>query len=102
MGVDDVTQKNGADRPDDYKRFSEIDKDFDFNQTLHGNPKSETLDKNEQTNNKEDVNENMNVAGRYFEPSDYKGSTQLEQGLAETHEQVSDDYFEGTIDQNLD
>ncbi|MCY9328225.1 YozQ family protein, partial [Bacillus spizizenii] len=22
--------------------------------------------------------------------------------LAETHEQVSDDYFEGTIDQNLD
>lgn len=39
---------------------------------------------------------------KYFEPSDYKGSTQLEKGLAETHEQVSDDYFEGTIDQNLD
>ncbi|MEC1670558.1 YozQ family protein [Bacillus mojavensis] len=97
-----MTQKNGADRPDDYKRFSEIDKNFDFNQTLHGNPKSETLDKNEQTNNKEEANENMNVAGRYFEPADYKGSTQLEQGLAETHEQVSDDYFEGTIDQNLD
>ncbi|MFO3788831.1 YozQ family protein [Bacillus mojavensis] len=97
-----MTQKNGADRPNDYKRFSEIDKDFDFNQTLHGNPKSETLDKNEQTNNKEEANENMDVAGRYFEPSDYKGSTQLEQGLAETHEQVSDNYFEGTIDQNLD
>nr|WP_207203503.1 YozQ family protein [Bacillus halotolerans] len=100
MGVDDVTQKNGADRPDDYKRFSEIDKDFDFNQ--NGDPKSETLGKNEQTNNKEEANENMDVAGRYFEPSDYKGTTQLEQGLAETHEQVSDDYFEGTIDQNLD
>jgi len=41
------------------------------------------------------------IAGRYFNPSDYSGNTQLEKGLAETHEQVSDDYFEGTIDQSL-
>jgi len=41
------------------------------------------------------------IAGRYFNPSDYDGNTQLEKGLAETHEQVSDDYFEGTIDQEL-
>ncbi|MCY8123345.1 DUF4025 domain-containing protein, partial [Bacillus spizizenii] len=30
-----MTQKNGADRPDDYKRFSSIDKDYDFQQTLN-------------------------------------------------------------------
>ncbi|TWM04365.1 hypothetical protein CHCC15136_2532 [Bacillus paralicheniformis] len=48
------------------------------------------------------MNDSTDVAGKYFDPSDYEGATQLEKGLAETHEQVSDDYFEGTIDQNLD
>lgn len=41
------------------------------------------------------------IAGKTFEPSDYNGKSQLEKGLAETHEQVSDDYYEGTIDQEL-
>ena len=39
------------------------------------------------------------LAGRQFEVSDYEGKSQLEKGLAETHEQGSDDYYEGTIDQ---
>ncbi|KAF1680017.1 YozQ family protein [Bacillus mexicanus] len=83
-----MTQKNEADRPDDYKRFSSIGKEDDVQQ----NAKTESHNRSDTTD----------VAGRYFDPSDYKGTTQLEKGLAETHEQVSDDYFEGTIDQNLD
>ncbi|RID84107.1 DUF4025 domain-containing protein [Peribacillus asahii] len=39
------------------------------------------------------------IAGRTFDPSDYDGTSQLEQGLAITHEQVGDDYTEGTVDQ---
>ncbi|WP_276735141.1 YozQ family protein [Bacillus sp. (in: firmicutes)] len=97
-----MTQKNGADRPDDYKRFSSIDKEYDFQQSLNESGKTENTKADNQTHNKENINDNTDVAGRYFEPSDYKGTTQLEKGLAETHEQVSDDYFEGTIDQNLD
>jgi hypothetical protein len=41
------------------------------------------------------------IAGKQFDVSDYEGDTQLEKGLAETHEQVSDDYYEGTIDQQV-
>ncbi|CAN2251246.1 MULTISPECIES: YozQ family protein [Bacillus] len=97
-----MTQKNGADRPDDYKRFSSIDKEYDFQQSLNENGQAEHTKAENQTHKKENITDNTDVAGRYFEPSDYKGTTQLEKGLAETHEQVSDDYFEGTIDQNLD
>ncbi|MED0870545.1 YozQ family protein [Bacillus spizizenii] len=97
-----MTQKNGADRPDDYKRFSSIDKEYDFQQTLNESGKTENANAETQTHNKENINDTADVAGKYFDPSDYKGTTQLEKGLAETHEQVSDDYFEGTIDQNLD
>ncbi|MDR4435280.1 YozQ family protein [Bacillus tequilensis] len=96
-----MTQKNGADRPDDYKRFSSLDKEYDFQQTVNSN-ETESVNTGSQAHNKENMNDTTDVAGKYFEPSDYKGNTQLEQGLAETHEQVSDDYFEGTIDQNLD
>lgn len=46
--------------------------------------------------------ENQKIAGRHFEPSDYKGKTQLEQGLSITHEQVGDDYMEGTVDQLIE
>ncbi|MCO4850577.1 YozQ family protein [Bacillus vallismortis] len=94
-----MTQKNEADRPDDYKRFSAIDKEYDTQQSLNENGQTEHT---KAENHKENITDNTDVAGRYFEPSDYKGTTQLEKGLAETHEQVSDDYFEGTIDQNLD
>ncbi|CAN2249338.1 putative sporulation protein [Bacillus subtilis] len=97
-----MTQKNGADRPDDYKRFSSIDKEYDFQQSLNESGKTENVNPDTQTHNKENINDTTDVAGKYFDPSDYKGTTQLEKGLAATHEQVSDDYFEGTIDQNLD
>ncbi|MDM5302040.1 YozQ family protein [Bacillus subtilis] len=97
-----MTRKNGADRPDDYKRYSSLDKEYDFQQSLNAGDKTENVKTENQTHNKENINDTTEVAGRYFEPSDYKGTTQLEKGLAETHEQVSDDYFEGTIDQNLD
>ena len=46
-------------------------------------------------------NNSSEIAGKTFDTSDYKSENQLEQGLAETHEQVSDDYYEGTIDQEL-
>ncbi|RYG71444.1 DUF4025 domain-containing protein [Lentibacillus lipolyticus] len=42
------------------------------------------------------------VAERDYEPSNYQGNTQFEKGMAETHEQVSDDYKEGTIDRKID
>lgn len=97
-----VAQKNGADRPDDYKRFSSLDKEYDFQQSLNVSDDTENVKAETQAHNKENIHDTTDVSGRYFNPSDYKGSTQLEKGLAETHEQVSDDYFEGTIDQNLD
>ncbi|MFB6497042.1 YozQ family protein [Bacillus haynesii] len=97
-----MTQKNGADRPDDYKRFSSADKEYDFQQSSDSSAKTENVNTETQIHNKENTNDTTDVAGRYFDPSDYEGATQLEKGLAETHEQVSDDYFEGTIDQNLD
>ncbi|MFD1737793.1 YozQ family protein [Bacillus salitolerans] len=46
--------------------------------------------------------ENLEIAGRQFDPSDYEGESQLEQGLAITHEQAGDDYTEGTVDQLLE
>lgn len=51
--------------------------------------------------NKVDPEDSRKVAEKNYEPSNYKGTTQFEKGLAETHEQASDDYFEGTIDQKL-
>jgi hypothetical protein len=42
------------------------------------------------------------VGGSFYHPSYYQGSTQVEKGLAETHEQVSDNYTTGTVDQLLD
>ncbi|WHY73853.1 YozQ family protein [Fictibacillus enclensis] len=32
-----------------------------------------------------------------YEPSDYSSQSETDQGLAITHEQVSDDYMEGTL-----
>lgn len=42
------------------------------------------------------------LAEKNYDPSFYQGTTQFQKGLAETHEQVSDDYMEGTVDQELD
>ncbi|MRX73216.1 DUF4025 domain-containing protein [Bacillus lacus] len=46
-------------------------------------------------------NENLLIAGRTFDPSDYEGKSQVSSGLSLTHEQVNDDYYEGTVDQEL-
>ena len=95
-----MTQKHGADRPDDYKRFSSADKEYDSQQSLDSNAKTENV--NTETDNKENMNDSTDVAGKNFYPPGFEGAPPLEKGLAETHEQVSDDYFEGTIDQKLD
>jgi hypothetical protein len=47
-------------------------------------------------------NNSSKIAGKTFEPSDYNSENQLEMGLAQTHEQASDGYYEGTIDQELE
>jgi hypothetical protein len=42
------------------------------------------------------------LAGRTYEPADYKKSDELSQGLAMTHEQASDSLTEGTIDGTME
>ncbi|MEJ8545039.1 YozQ family protein [Brevibacillus borstelensis] len=42
------------------------------------------------------------IADKMYEPSDYKSNSFTEKGLALTHEQVSDDYMEGTNDGKID
>lgn len=46
--------------------------------------------------------ENLNIAGRQYNPSDHDRSTFLASALAATHEQVRDAYVEGTIDGVMD
>ncbi|MDQ0198820.1 YozQ family protein [Neobacillus ginsengisoli] len=46
---------------------------------------------------KRNLNENTEIAGRTFHPSDYQKDDSLSSGLATTHEQVSDTYMEGEI-----
>ncbi|MGJ7911407.1 YozQ family protein [Neobacillus sp. LXY-1] len=46
---------------------------------------------------KANPNINKEVAGSFFHPSDYKSNNEISQGLATTHEQVSDVYAEGDI-----
>ncbi|MDV2582958.1 YozQ family protein [Alkalibacillus haloalkaliphilus] len=41
------------------------------------------------------------IAEENYKNEHEQGDTQFEKGLAETHEQVSDDYHEGTIDRKL-
>lgn len=42
------------------------------------------------------------VADKMYDPSFYKSDSITEQGLAITHEQVSDNYMEGTNDGRID
>ncbi|SFD45728.1 Protein of unknown function [Lentibacillus persicus] len=51
--------------------------------------------------NKVNKEDSRNIAERNYEPENYSGNTQFDKGMAETHEQVSDDYHEGTIDRKL-
>jgi hypothetical protein len=46
--------------------------------------------------------ESQEIAGRVYDPSDYKKTDQLSSGLAETHEQFSDAYMEGEIGAKAD
>ncbi|MHC0038414.1 YozQ family protein [Pseudoneobacillus sp. C159] len=41
---------------------------------------------------------NLDLAGRHYDVSDYQKKDQLSSGLATTHEQVSDAYMEGDSD----
>lgn len=47
-------------------------------------------------------NKSSQVAENSFDPSDYSSSQEVDQGLAITHEQVSDTLTEGTIDGKID
>ncbi|WP_374719236.1 YozQ family protein [Parageobacillus toebii] len=42
--------------------------------------------------------ENLNIAGKQYDPSDYERTDSLSSTLATTHEQVGDVYMEGTVD----
>lgn len=46
--------------------------------------------------------ESLNLAGRDYNPDDYKRKDELSSGLARTHEQVSDAYAEGEINPVID
>jgi hypothetical protein len=50
---------------------------------------------------KQQTQQSNEVAANMYHPSDYKSNNETEKGLAEAHEQVSDAYMEGTVDQNL-
>lgn len=54
---------------------------------------------NENQNQKQIKPVNTNdLAGCQFKSEDYKNSDEVSQGLAETHEQMSDTYQEGTVE----
>ncbi|AMX83851.1 hypothetical protein GS3922_09360 [Geobacillus subterraneus] len=46
--------------------------------------------------------QSLEIAGRQYDPSDYGSASFLGAALAETHEQVSDAYMEGTVEAAVD
>ena len=48
------------------------------------------------------MEKDKNIAGKQYDPSFYQKATEVEAGLATTHEQASDTYMEGTIDGDID
>ena len=46
--------------------------------------------------------ESNKLAGKEYEVEDYKGQDELSSGLATTHEQASDGYMDGTIEQETE
>lgn len=56
------------------------------------------MDNNQNNINKDEIK----VAEQNYDVSGYESSDQVEKGIATTHEQVSDDYMEGTIDGKID
>ena len=53
-------------------------------------------------NNEEIQKENLKVAGKVYNPSDYKSNSVVSNGIAITHEQASDTWTEGTIEATID
>jgi len=51
---------------------------------------------------KNNADQNTNIAGRVFDPTDYEKKDQLSSGLATTHEQATDTYTEGEIGAVID
>lgn len=47
----------------------------------------------------EEKKKQVGIAGKIYDTSDYQQTNNPSQGLAVTHEQASDSYNEGTIDQ---
>lgn len=52
--------------------------------------------------NKNQTRQSEEVATHSYEPSAYNSSNETDQGLAITHEQVSDTLTEGTIEGEID
>ncbi|KLV23900.1 sporulation protein YozQ [Niallia circulans] len=51
---------------------------------------------------KQNSDQSTELAGRYYNPSDYEKKDQLSSGLATTHEQATDTYTEGEIGAVID
>ncbi len=51
---------------------------------------------------KNDNKESLKIAGRQYHTKDYEQSDELSSALAQTHEQVSDAYYEGEIGAKID
>jgi hypothetical protein len=56
------------------------------------------------SNNNHEIpnNENLKIAGKTFDPSDYQSNSIESNGLAVTHEQTTDTLTEGTIEAKID
>jgi hypothetical protein len=51
---------------------------------------------------KQDKEKSLKIAGRQYHTADYQGQDELSSSLAQTHEQVSDAYYEGEINGTID
>lgn len=51
---------------------------------------------------KKDNKVSLEIAGRQYHTEDYERQDELSSGLAQTHEQVSDAYYEGEIKGTID
>ena len=73
-----------------------------FSPESNHNVEKEDIMMGDKPNNKETIENAEKVSGKNYEVSDYKSEEQLNKGLAITHEQVSDGYMEGTVDEKID
>jgi len=51
---------------------------------------------------KKDNKESLKIAGKQYHTDDYERNDELSSALAQTHEQVSDAYYEGEINAKVD